>query len=310
MGVTPDPVLRIVDAQAGGDISRVIIGGAPMLRGDTVAEQCADFAARHDHLRLKLIQPPHGELHMCPVLLLAGRGEEADFGVIIMESMGYPPISGTNLFCATAVALEYGFATLQEPESRLRVATPAGIVAITAHCREGRCRSVGFENTPTRIKSTAGIHDGSPGAPFPVTVISAGVDYAVVEADRLGVPLAPASRDELAAHGRRIAASAGTDFALFYDHLEVDHGAASCRIAVFQNPSVICRSPTGTGTSAMLALAYSRGVITADGTLTARSPTGGVFRGRIMSAQSTSSGDILRTEITGAVRIEGELSVA
>lgn len=307
-----DPLLRIVDAQAGGDVSRVIIGGAPALRGRTAAAQCTDFAARFDHLRRKLITPPHGALHMCPVLLLPALAEDSDLGVIIMESMGYPPVSGSNLFCAAAVALEYGFVTMHEPRTRLRIETPGGIIAMTASCTGGRCRSVEFENAPARIVSTGDLALRLPGVPdsVPVAVVSAGVDYAAVAAGTLGVSLVPESHDALVESGRRLAQAAKTDFVLFYETPQETPGGSACRIAVFQNPSVICRSPTGTGTSAMLTLAHAGGWLGPERILATTSPSGSVFRSRVLSVDDAPDGPLLRTAVSGDVAIEGETRIA
>jgi len=294
--------LTVVDARAGGDVSRVIVDGAPVLRGATVKEQCADFARRFDHLRLILIQPPYGALHMCPVLLLPASTTEADFGVIIMESMGYPPISGSNLFCAAAVALERGLVRLREPETSLHVETPAGIVPVSAQCRNGSCRRVTFENAPVRIKRLLRASFDTAG-PVPVIVVSAGVDYAVVDAGSLGIRLRPDCSDAMIKPGLRAVAAAGTDFALFHGPIRIQEDGARCTLAVFQNPGVICRSPTGTGTSAMLALAYTRGLLAVGAPLSAVSPDGGRFVGRIRSVQDTPDGAVLRTVISGDVAV-------
>lgn len=272
-------------------------------------EQCADFARRFDHLRLKLIQPPHGALHMCPVLLLPPATPDTDFGVIIMESMGYPPISGSNLFCAAAVALERGFAVMREPETRLRVETPAGIIAVTAYCRNGRCQRVEFENSPARIKSSLAARTASAPAGIPVTVISAGVDYAVVDAGRLGIALSPEAGDTLLEHGAALAAAANTDFTLFHERVHTGGRSTACTVAVFQNPGVICRSPTGTGTSAMLVMAHSRGMIGPDVPLTTTSPAGNTFVGRILAVKGTGCGAALRTSVAGDVESGAEIRI-
>lgn len=300
------PVLRIVDARAGGDITRVIIGGAPALRGTDVAAQCADFARRHDHLRLKLMQPPHGTLQMSVVLLLPARTGDADLGVIIMESMGYPPISGTNLFCAAAVALERGFAEMREPETQLRVAGTAGVVPIRARCRDGRCRRVEFENAPARVRSSLRAALAPGAAPAVLTRVSAGVEYTVIHAREVGVALVPESHDALLMLGARAASIAATDYVLFHGDFELDAQGWHCTVAVFQNPAVICRSATGTGTSAMLAVAHARGLMAAGGTLRAESAFGGRFLGRILAADGSPHGASIRTAISGDVQVGAE----
>jgi len=305
-----DPALRLVDARAGGDISRVILGGAPPLRGESIAAQCTDFAERYDHLRLKLIRPPHGALHMCPVLLLPPCDPAADLGVIIMESMGYPPISGSNLFCAAAVALEHGLVPCREPETRLTVETPAGLVSVTAQCRSGRCLRVAFENRPARIKARLKTRIDARGRPLAVTIVSAGVDYAVVDARPLAMQLAAADTGALLEAGTTLAQTAQTDFVLFHDEIQAGAPGLCCAVAVFQNPGVICRSPTGTGTSAMLVVAYTQGRIRAGDTLTTRSAGGGEFAGRILAVRDEAGGAVLRTSIAGDVVTGPALTIA
>lgn len=296
-----DPVLEIVDAQAGGDITRVIVDGAPVLRGATVKEQCADFARRFDHLRLKLIRPPFGELHMCPVVLLPPGTDDVDIGVIIMESMGYPPISGSNLFCAAAVALERRFVPAPTAHAGLRVATPAGTIAVSVARLGDRHYRTAFENVPARItrEDTADVD----GAAIPVTVVSAGVDYAITAADILGIGVTRASTETLVRVGRQLASAAGTDFALLHDPIQIVGDDAHCTVAVFQKPSVICRSPTGTGTSALLTLAYHRGLTHLETSFTASSSGGGAFIGRALGVVHESRGPGLRTTIAGEVTI-------
>lgn len=296
-----DPTLEVVDAQAGGDISRVIVDGAPALRGATVKAQCADFARRFDHLRLKLIRPPFGELHMCPVVLLPPGADDADFGVIIMESMGYPPISGSNLFCAAAVALERGLVAVPASDAGLHVATPAGVVSVSALRLHDRHYRAAFENVPARI--TRELIATVDGATIEITVISAGVDYAVAGAGILGMAVTRAPAEALLRAGGQLAAAAGTDFALLHDPIQAGGHSARCTVAVFQKPSVICRSPTGTGTSALLALAYQRGLIDLEAPLSVHSPGGGTFLGRALAVVREPLGPALRTTVAGEVTI-------
>jgi len=305
-----DPTLQVVDAWAGGDVSRVIIDGAPPLEGETIAAQCLDFARRFDHLRLKLIQPPHGALHMCPVLLLPPRDPAADLGVIIMESMGYPPISGSNLFCASAVALEHGFVPLREPQTPLCIETPAGLVTIKAHCLAGSCHRVSFENSPARIKARLDASIGPAAGTVPVAVVAAGVDYAVVDAARLGIPLEPVRDAVLLEAGTALAGAAETDFVLFHGRIHAGELGLHCTVCVFQNPAVICRSPTGTGTSAMLVLAHERGLIQPGESLAARSPGGGLFVGRILGVSERPGGAVLRTVVAGDVKTGPLLTIS
>jgi proline racemase len=309
-GGATDRGLRIIDAESGGDISRVIIGGAPNLEGESVAAQCRFFAEHHDELRLKLIRPPHGELHMCPVLLLPPKHPDADFGVIIMESMGYPPISGSNLFCATRVALEYTFIDMNVPRTNLLIETPGGLVKVIAQCEKGSCGTIEFENAPARVLEIVTRELGPGRKVIEINRVSAGVEYAVVDADRpQHVELTSENTASLIDLGRRIASALGTDFVLFFSNFNYREAESSVTLAVFQAPGLICRSPTGTGTSAMLALAYANGWIDRCRYLTARSIGGTLFRGKIAAVREESSGRSVTTTISGESNILGPVSI-
>jgi proline racemase len=86
-------------------------------------------------------------------------------------------------------------------------------------------------------------------------------------------------------------------------------GSAGCRVAVFQAPSVICRSPTGTGTSALLTLAYAREAIEVGTVLATRSPTGGRFYGRIIAVQPGTDVERVMTAISGNVNTGREIRI-
>lgn len=305
-------LLRLIDAHAGGDVSRVIVDGAPRLRGRTIAEQCRDFATRYDHLRRLLIEAPRGAIHMCPVLLLPPQDPTADLGVIIMESIGYPPISGSNLFCAVTVALESGFVAMQEPQSVLRVETPIGVVPVTADCRDGRCLRVEFENVPARVLR----HYERLVVPnlgnVRCTVTYSGIVTTVVAAADARVSLDGDPDTRIADIGARITraaaarveADSGADirapveFTLFYDSLVVEGSSTSCRAAMFQAPSIICRSPTGTGVSALLATIHARTALPLNTHMLVRSRTNTAFTGRLLG--TTSDGETaVRTAVSG-----------
>ena len=51
-----------------------------------------------------------------------------------MEPTEYPPMSGSNTMCVATVLLETGMAPIQEPETRLRLDMPGGLVEVTTPC--------------------------------------------------------------------------------------------------------------------------------------------------------------------------------
>jgi len=73
---------------------------------------------------------------------------DCDAGFIIMEPTEYPPMSGSNTMCIATVLLETGVIPMVEPETRFRLAMPAGPVDIVAECCNGKCVSVTLKNVP------------------------------------------------------------------------------------------------------------------------------------------------------------------
>jgi hypothetical protein len=54
----------------------------------------------------------------------------ASAGWIIMEPADTPPMSGSNCICVATVLLETGIVPMQEPETRLVLEAPGGIVEV------------------------------------------------------------------------------------------------------------------------------------------------------------------------------------
>ena len=286
--------IDVVDAHAGGDVGRVITGGAPTLRGDGLLERLRDLRDNHDWLRRLLIAEPWGALHLCPILPQPSR--VADAGILIMESMGYPAVSGSNLMCAATVLGELGRIPLPEPAGAVSLETPAGVIPLWLENEGGRCRAVAYDSVPAFVTHREQPLQVEGAGVLPVSMVYAGVFYAVVDAATAGVELADSAR--LVETGRRVAeaadremsprhpldpAQAGCAFTLFATPLVPDDdGGLATKSAVYQQPGVICRSPTGTGTAARLALAHARGELGGRTRLASRSPLGTGFEAELL----------------------------
>src|SRR5205807_6136480 len=132
---------------AGGEVGNVIVGGVLPPPGATIFDQMQALA-RDDSLRRLILREPRGSVAMHANLVLPSKRDDCDAGFIIMEPTEYPPMSGSNAMCVTTVLLETGMVEMREPETRLRLEAPAGIVDVRAFCRDGRCESVEIANVP------------------------------------------------------------------------------------------------------------------------------------------------------------------
>src|SRR5256712_11668753 len=139
--------LTVVGCHAGGEIGNVVVGGVLPPPGATVFEQMQALA-EDDSLRRLLLREPRGSVAVHANLIVPPTRDDCAAGYIIMEPTEYPAMSGSNTICVTTVLLETGIVEMREPETTLRLEAPAGVVDVTAHCKDGRCESVAFANVP------------------------------------------------------------------------------------------------------------------------------------------------------------------
>src|SRR5438477_599377 len=144
-------VLAQVDAHAGGEPGRVIVGGVLDVPGRSMFEKRLYLEQHADGLRKRMLREPRGYPGLCCNVILPPTSPEADAGFVIMEQTDYPPMSGSNTICVTTVLLETGMLPMREPVTELVLEAPAGLIRVTAECANGKVRSVGFRNVPSFV---------------------------------------------------------------------------------------------------------------------------------------------------------------
>ncbi|HKU00360.1 MAG TPA: proline racemase family protein [Paraburkholderia sp.] len=127
---------------------RVVTGGIPHIPGDTVQAKMKWLEANDDGLRKLLLREPRGYPAHCCNIVVPPCHAEADAGYIILEQVEYPMMSGGNTISVATVLLEMGMLPMQEPVTELTLEAPAGLIRITAECKDGKVRSVKFTNVP------------------------------------------------------------------------------------------------------------------------------------------------------------------
>lgn len=65
-----------------------------------------------------------------------------------MEQIEYPVMSGGDTIAVVTVLLETGMLPMQEPVTELVLEAPAGLIKVSAHCRDGKVKGVTFRNVP------------------------------------------------------------------------------------------------------------------------------------------------------------------
>lgn len=315
-----DRNVTVVGAHAEGEVGRVIVGGVLPPRGATMFERMVNLERDDPWLRDMLLFDPRGSVNAAVTLITPPAREDADLGMIVMESDYLPPMSGSNLICTVTVALETGLIQMHEPETVVRVDTPGGLVRVRAACSDGRCRRITFLNVPSFVMHRDRRIEVPGIGTLRVDVAYGGMIYCLVEARDLGLSLSRDEARDLVSLGERIKAAAAEQLPAvhpensgihtinqteFTGPVEMVHGTMSSKNAVVVSPGRLDRCPCGTGTSARLALLHARGELAVGERFVHRSIIDTEFECRIDSTAQAGGVDAVIPEISGRAWLTG-----
>ena len=283
-------LLHIVSCHAEGEVGDVIVGGVVPPPGDTVWEQ-SRFIASDEKLRNFVLNEPRGGIFRHVNLLVPPKNPQAQMGWIIMEPADTPPMSGSNAICVATVLLDTGILPMQEPETRLTLEAPGGLVEITAACRNGKAERIRVQNLPSFADRLDAPLEVAGLGTLRVDTAYGGDSFVIVDAHALGFSITPDEARDLAEAGMRITRAANEQlgfhhpvqnwrhisFCQFAAPLTTEDGVASGVNAVAIRPGKIDRSPCGTGCSARMAVLHARGVLKAGDRFIGRSIIGSRF---------------------------------
>lgn len=277
-------MVTAVDAHAGGEPGRVIVGGVLDVPGRTMFDKRLYLEQHADGLRKRMLREPRGYPGLCCNLLLPPTHPEADAGFVIMEQMEYPPMSGSNTMCVATVLLETGMIAMREPVTDLVLEAPAGLVRVRADVANGKVTGVTFRNVPSfAIHIDAAVEVRGLGT-VRVDVAYGGMLYVIVDAAQLGLRLTPDEGRDIVRLGETIKAAAREQLPVVHpENAEIvgptiaqlagpgDGRDTDGRNAVvistgtfdWERPDtwtgVLDRSACGTGTCARMATLHARG---------------------------------------------------
>lgn len=321
-----DQAISLLHVHAEGEVGRVITDGVPVPPGKTMFERARHLERQGDHIRRLCLFEPRGSAAMSVNLITPPADPRADIGMIVMESTDYPPMSGSNAMCTVTAVLETGILEMREPETVVVLDTPAGLVAATARCRDGKVDRVSLESVPCFVDRL----DAEVTVPglgrSTVDVAYSGAYFALVDAAALGISLAPKDARGLVELGQRITQAAGEQlpvthpenpdipgiaFTHFGGAMERDDAGRQCRASsVVIQPGRLDRSPCGTGTMAKLACLIARGEIAMNEDLVHVSPIGTRFIARAVRQTTVGDKSAIVPRISGRAWIAGTMRLS
>jgi len=325
-----DRIITAVDAHAGGEPGRVIIGGVSDVPGATMLEKRDHLAQRGDRLRRLMLREPRGYPASCCNLVLPPTRPEADAGFVIMEQAEYPAMSGSNTICTATVLIESGLVAVTEPITELTLEAPAGLIRIRAEVQDSKARSITFENVPAfAVHLDARVEVPTIGT-VQVDVAWGGMFYALVDAAALGFALTPDEGRDIVRQGEMVKAAAREQLPVSHPEMPEISGISIIELTApptapgahakntvvvssgtldWSRPEsftgVLDRSPCGTGTCARMAVLHARGDLPLGQDFVHEGILGTTWTGRLLRATQVGPYAAVVPQLTGSAWITG-----
>jgi proline racemase len=216
------------------------------------------------------------------------------------------------------VLVECGMVEVSEPETRIRLDTPAGLVEATVSVSGGRAERVTLRNVPAFVSALdAEVEVDALGAAITYDMAYGGNFYALVRASSIGLDPVPANSEELIARGLAIADAINAGAPPVHP---LDDAIRGCKHVVFHAPGAngaharnataihpgwLDRSPCGTGTSARMAALHARGELALGQEFVNESIIGSRFSGRLVEEVALGATPAVVPEVSGRAWITG-----
>lgn len=310
-------IFQVVDSHTMGESTRVILDGFPELQGDTMMARKEFLEQHYDQYRRALMLEPRGHRDMFGALLTAPVSEEADLGVIFMDSGGYLNMCGHGSIGSATVAVETGLVPVTEPYTQVVLDTPDGIVRASVLVKNGKAVKTSILNVPSFLyRENLTLKVGSYGM-VPFDIAFGGSFFALVDAQKLGLELSPEKLAGLIDLGIRLREEINRAVEIRHPYLNIHtvdlvefYGPASDPAADLKNVVIFGdgqadRSPCGTGTSAKMAALYAKGALRPGEEFVYESITGSTFRGMITGEVDVEGYRAVIPQITGSAYITG-----
>lgn len=306
----------VVDSHTQGEATRIVLEGFPKLVGNTMIEKKHDLQKNYDHYRRALLLEPRGHKDMYGAVITEPVSEEADFGIVFMDSTSFTNMCGHGTIGFATVALETGLIEAREPYTDLVLEAPAGLVHVRIKVEDQRALEVSLENVPCflykenltmTIKGKEIVYDIAFGGQF----------FGMIDVTQFGLDINPDTVREITKIGIEMQRRINEEVVIQHPTLDITrvdlcefYGPTTTPGAHMKNVVTIGqyqqdRSPCGTGLSAKLASLYTKGEIGIGEEFIYESFIGSLFKGEITKTVQVGPYEAVIPKITGGANITG-----
>ncbi|KAJ5570257.1 proline racemase [Penicillium hispanicum] len=296
--------VSVVGTHAEGEACDVVIGGVRDVSGQTISERQRRFQDEQGGLCARLLNEPRGRCGMNAVFMLKPSSSAADRALLMAKNNEFVPISISSVISAANVLAELPQAGGPDPDqaslvNKYTFETVAGNILVEANYRADNdkgylCDTVNVHNVPSYVVTLRHRVDIPSVGTVSMDIAFGGVFCAFVDAASIGLKLDYGHGEKIVRIGEQIKRSlrsftathpekpeiSGISSVVFTGKVERRSQVKVVRSATVVSPGRLDRSPSGTATSALLAVMRARGEIKTE-TLCNRSLSNTEYFGRI-----------------------------
>lgn len=304
-----------------GEPVRIVEAGYPALSGHTILEKRRDAQTRLDHLRTMLMLEPRGHDGMYGVIPTEACAPNADLAVLFTHQEGYSTMCGHATIAIGRWAVDTGRVGLIDGKASFGLEAPCGVIRVDVEAGEGGTSRVAFESVSSFANALDRTIDVPGLGPLRLDIAFGGAFYAILPASRIGLSLmetplaqlvqAAAAITEAIRSGTPIVHPDEPDLGFLYGTILTDDvalgahgGQPSYNLCIFADGQ-IDRSPTGSGVTARIALAASKGEMAVGDSCEIRGVSGEGFVGALSSTTGTGIDAVSRVRVSGQAWYSG-----
>lgn len=310
--------IQAIDSHTAGEATRIVVGGIPNIKGNTMPEKKQYLEDHLDHIRTAIMLEPRGHNDMFGSVMTQPCDPDADFGIIFMDGGGYLNMCGHGSIGAMTVAVETGVVPMEEPVTKVVMEAPAGIIKGDVKVENGKVQSVSIFNVPAFLYKRDQEVELPGVGKVKFDISFGGSFFAIVHASQLGLKIEPKNAAKLTDLAMELRDIINRDIEIQHPTLEhiktVDlveiwdeptNPAATYKNVVIFGQGQVDRSPCGTGTSAKLATLHAKGELKEGEKFVYESILGTLFEGEIVGTTKVGEFDAVLPKITGSAYMTG-----
>ncbi len=311
-----EKAIKTIETHTVGEYTRVVIDGFWDIPGNTMIEKKHWLEENADQYRKALMLEPKGHHDMFGSILTKPVSDEADYGVIFLDTGGYLNMCVHGSIGTSTALVEGGLVEVKEPVTEIVLEAPAGLIRASVQVKDGKTEKVTIKNVPAFLYKK-GLKATVDGIDVDYDISFGGSFFALVDAEQFGKKITRENlrffqdfgdklRDEInntieIQHPERDITT--VDLIEFYAHTDSE-GCDLQNVVIFGD-RMADRSPCGTGTCAKMAMLHAIGELPINQEFVYESIIGSRFYGKLLGETKVGEFDAVYPQVTGSAYING-----